>query len=718
MNRGPEQNPSPGRPRIPTAGQLNCHAAVIEGQLRASIVADRFEQQADLPGIIVLREGSLLGIIPRARFLERLSHKFWPELFLPRPVSQVGEVLRPDPLVLTEDTEIAEASSAALQRPGDAVFEPIVVHRRDGSYELLDIHTLMVEQTRLLEFFNQQAQSDRATAEAANQSKSQFLANMSHEIRTPLTAIIGFSEELLDPVLPYDQRREAIELIVRNGKHLLHLVNEILDLSKIEAGRLEVEHVPVNVREVLDDVLAALRIRAREKELDLRVEYQTAIPDQIASDPTRVRQILMNLIGNALKFTEQGGVTVSVRMPQDVASLKLATHGTTIFFDVADTGIGIEPSSIRQLFQPFTQADVTTTRRFGGTGLGLTISRRLSELLGGDLTVSSKMGVGSTFTVSIATGPLRDAQLLDQPTTTSESSRVASSDQSGKQSLSARVLLVDDAPDNRLLVSRILEKNGATVDTAENGREGADKAWQARAEGTPFDVVLMDIQMPVLDGYGATRELRARGYELPIVALTANAQPTDLQKCLHAGCDAHASKPIDRVDLFATINSLTAENSATASTIQPSEDSPTTDHETRTDSEVQTASGRPVIVDTPASETAIDRKKALNRMGGSAELVQEVAGMVIELLPAWLDEMEQHRQSGDLESLNRLAHTLKTSAENVGASGLAEAAWKLETSLSTQDLASAEQLLQLLIQHATPAISELEEWLAETSRIA
>ena len=718
MNPGLEQNPSSGKHRIPTAGQLNCHSAVIDGQVRTSVVASRFEQQADLPGIIVLQNGALLGVIPRTRFLERLSHKFWPELFLPKPVSQVGEVLRPNPLVLTEDSQIAEASSAALQRQGDEVFEPIVVHRHDGSYQLLDIHTLMLEQTRLLEFFNQQAQSDRATAEAASESKSQFLANMSHEIRTPLTAIIGFGEELLDPVAPDSQRREAIELIVRNGKHLLQLVNEILDLSKIEAGRLEVEHVPVCVREILDDVLAALRIRAREKNLDLRIAYQTAIPDQIKSDPTRVRQILMNLIGNAIKFTERGSVTVSVRMPQNLDSLQLATDGTSIFFDVTDTGIGIDPGSIRNLFQPFTQADVTTTRRFGGTGLGLTISRRLSELLGGDLTVSSVMGVGSTFTVSIATGPLRDVQLLDQPAVPPTSIQVENAAQSDEQPLNARILLVDDAPDNRLLISRILERNGASIDTAENGREGADRAWHARTEGTPYDIVLMDMQMPVLDGYGATRELRARGYELPIVALTANAQPADLQKCLHAGCDAHASKPIDRTDLFATIRQLTPANPASAATAHPTDNLATREQSIQADCSVLTHHRESAVASRSGTAGAVDRSKALSRMGGSAELVREVAGMVIELLPAWLDEMQQHRQSGDFDSLKRLAHTLKTSAENVGASGLADAAWNLETSLSNQELASSEQLLQQLIRCATPVVDELEEWLAETSSIA
>jgi signal transduction histidine kinase/DNA-binding response OmpR family regulator len=693
-----------GTHRIPTAGQLHCHAAVVDSHVRTSSIAEQLERQATLPGIIVLHEDRILGLVPRARFLERLSHKFWPELFLPKPVAQVTEVLRTDPLTISEDCSLAEASKLAMQRPGDSVFEPIVVHRRDGSYELLDVHTLMVAQTQLLEVFNQQAQSQRAVAEAANESKSNFLAHMSHEIRTPLTAIIGFGEELLDRSLSDAQRTKAVDLIVRNGKHLLELVNEILDLSKIEAGRLDVELVSVSVREVVEDVLAALRIRAKEKQLDLRINYATAIPDRITTDPTRVRQILMNLLGNALKFTESGSVTMTVRLSETVDRQLLATEGTMLHIDVTDTGIGIAEPDVPRLFQPFTQADVTTTRRFGGTGLGLTISRRLAQLLGGDVTVRSLVGIGSTFTVGLATGPLNNVRLLDQSELLQTVSRTADIPRPDQQVLSVRVLLVDDAPDNRLLVSRVLEKHGATVEIAENGREGADRAWQAFTAGEPYDVILMDMQMPVLDGFGATRELRERGYDRPIVALTANAQPSDLQQCKDAGCDAHAAKPIDRVSLFRTITELSERPTSDAATPVG----------TGTGSDKDSPSGATASADSDA-EHAIDRSKALRQMGGSEDLVREVAQMVIELLPAWLSEMERNLGTNDWDNLKRLAHTLKTSAENVGARGLADAAWQLETSLRDSQAHDAAQLLQQLSSHASPALSELEEWLAETS---
>jgi CheY-like chemotaxis protein/anti-sigma regulatory factor (Ser/Thr protein kinase) len=451
-------------------------------------------------------------------------------------------------------------------------------------------------------------------------------------------------------------------------------------------------------------VVAALRIRAKEKNLDLRINYATAIPDRITTDPTRVRQILINLLGNALKFTESGSVTMTVRLSETADLQVLATVGTMLHVDVTDTGIGIAERDIFRLFQPFTQVDVTTTRRFGGTGLGLTISRRLAQLLGGDVTVRSLVGIGSTFTVGLATGPLNDVRLLAPSELLQSVSRTADIPRPDQHALSVRVLLVDDAPDNRLLVTRVLQKHGATVDIAENGREGADRAWQAFTAGEPYDVVLMDIQMPVLDGFGATRELRERGYDRPIVALTANAQPSDLQQCREAGCDAHAAKPIDRVSLFRTITELSKRPNA--GTAAPGGDAAVPYNNSSHDTPAATVD---------ETQHAIDRGKALRQMGGSEDLVREVAQMVIELLPAWLSEMERNLETENWDNLKRLAHTLKTSAENVGARGLADASWQLESSLRDSQTHDAGQLLRQLAKHASPALNELEDWLAETS---
>ena len=391
----------------------------------------------------------------------------------------------------------------------------------------------------------------RKAAEDATRAKSEFLANMSHEIRTPMAAILGFTEILLGEdggEEPSPNQVDALETIKRNGEHLLDLINDILDLSKIESGKLEIERTACSPARVLADVLSLMRVRAEAKNLPLEVEYVGAIPEQIYSDPTRVRQILINLLGNAVKFTETGTVRVTTRLVYSPGK------ATCLQFDVADTGIGLTPEQIAKLFQPFTQADASTARRFGGTGLGLTISKRLAEMLGGDISITSEAGKGSTFTVTVETGPLEGSRMLDNP-----SEAVAETRQKVKEcltpaiKLNCRLLLAEDGPDNQRLISFVLRKAGADVTLAENGQIARQKALAARDSGEPFDVILMDMQMPVMDGQTATRKLREDGYTGLIIALTANAMAGDEQECRQAGCDGYATKPIDRSRLFAEI---------------------------------------------------------------------------------------------------------------------------------------------------------------------
>ncbi len=385
-------------------------------------------------------------------------------------------------------------------------------------------------------------------AEAANRSKSEFLANMSHEIRTPMTAILGFAEALLDEPGQEEappERREAVETIRRNGEHLLGVINDILDLSKIEAGKLDVESTTCSPAAVVAEVAALMRLRAEEKGLALHVEYDGSIPNTIRTDPLRLRQILINLVGNAVKFTETGRVRIVVRLVQ-------VTDGAPrLRFDVIDTGIGLTEEHRAGLFQPFTQADSSMTRKFGGTGLGLTISKRFAQMLGGDIVVDSVPGKGSTFSLVVETGPL-DGVALGGKTKQAELLRTMATDAPPKPDPPAnvtpgcRTLLAEDGPDNQRLIAWILTKAGAHVTVAENGRVAVDEALAADDRAEPFDLILMDMQMPVLDGYLATRELRARGYRRPIIALTAHAMPEDRAKCLDAGCDDYATKPIDR----------------------------------------------------------------------------------------------------------------------------------------------------------------------------
>lgn len=388
----------------------------------------------------------------------------------------------------------------------------------------------------------------RLEAEAANRAKSEFLANMSHEIRTPMTAILGFADLLLDPTQSAVERLQCIQTIRRNGAHLTALINDILDLSKIEANCMTLERIACSPREVLSDVESLLRLRADEKGLRFGVEYATKIPETIHSDPTRLRQILLNLAGNAVKFTESGGVRLIARF----ARRDDADEGT-LSVEVVDTGIGMSQEQMTRIFESFSQADTSMARRFGGTGLGLTISRRLARMLGGDITVCSSPGEGSAFTVRISTGPLTNLRLTFPPTELCAlKPDHAEPAEPAVRLDGARILLAEDGPDNQRLIGFHLRKAGAAVTIADNGRAAVEQALAA-LDVAPFDVVLMDMQMPELDGYDATRFLRSSGYTGSIVAITAHAMLGDREKCLAAGCDDYTTKPIDRTALLTLI---------------------------------------------------------------------------------------------------------------------------------------------------------------------
>ena len=387
------------------------------------------------------------------------------------------------------------------------------------------------------------------SAQAATRAKSEFLANMSHEIRTPMTAILGFadllrSEGCLSKAPP--KRIEIIDTIIRNGNHLLELINNILDLSKIEAGKMIVEKTKCSPWSLAEDVMSLMAVAARDKGLELKMEFTPPLPQTIKTDPVRLREILINLIGNSVKFTEHGSVRIHLQCE------RFSDAEPRLSFTVTDSGIGMTPEQVARLFQPFTQADNSTTRRFGGTGLGLTISKRLAELLDGNIDVESRLGEGSTFTLTIDPGPLDGVPLLQAAPQTPVKSKRAKPVREN-QTLSGRVLLAEDGPDNQRLIQFILQKAGLDVDLAENGLIACQKASASASEGKPYDVILMDMQMPELDGYEATRQLRHDGWQGPIIALTAHAMAGDRQKCLEAGCNDYATKPIDRATLLKTV---------------------------------------------------------------------------------------------------------------------------------------------------------------------
>jgi signal transduction histidine kinase/ActR/RegA family two-component response regulator len=381
----------------------------------------------------------------------------------------------------------------------------------------------------------QAAELARREAQAATQAKSEFLATMSHEIRTPMTAILGFADELLieAEAAPPEQERGAAALrtIKRNGEHLLRILDDVLDAAKIESGRLQLELRACSPSELADDVAELLRQRAEAKGLRLVVEPQPGLPESIATDPTRARQILVNLVGNAIKFTESGEVRIRVGGERE-----------RVHFEVVDTGIGITPEQQAKLFEPFTQADGSLGRRFGGTGLGLSISRKLARVLGGNVTVESALGRGSVFRATIGNAPKGHGAVTSPP-----------APEPPAAPLRGRVLLAEDGVDNRALIERVLRRAGLTVELAENGHEAHAKAMSATLSGTPFDVVLLDVEMPEMSGNEAASALRADGYDGPIVALTAHGRASDREACLSAGCDDFASKPIDRSALLALI---------------------------------------------------------------------------------------------------------------------------------------------------------------------
>ena len=387
----------------------------------------------------------------------------------------------------------------------------------------------------------------QAAAEAASRSKSEFLANMSHEIRTPLTAILGFADLLRedgDLGQSPARRIDTIDTIRNAGTHLLTVINDILDISKIEADKMTVERVATPLTIILHEVVSLIRPRAAGKGVTLTASLASPVPDSILSDPTRLRQILMNLAGNAAKFTDAGSVSIT-------ASVMPRSNGATLIIDVDDTGAGMTAEQAGRLFQAFSQADNTVTRKHGGTGLGLTICRRLAALMGGEVMLArTEPGRGSCFRVEL---PLEAApgavmvERLDAMVTLAAQAAAAPA-----ATLNGRILLAEDGLDNQRLIAFRLGKAGATVDIADNGRIALEMIDRSEADKKPYDLLLTDMQMPEMDGYTLARTLRDRGSRLAIVALTAHAMAEDRQKCLDSGCDDYATKPIENAKLLTT----------------------------------------------------------------------------------------------------------------------------------------------------------------------
>ena len=503
-----------------------------------------------------------------------LDHRLGPDLS-PEILEAIRETGDIRPIVVLTGQSDAQTAASVLRAGADdylmkSIVSPTVLrrtiqHAEDRYHRRLAEQALNQKNRELASLLerekkiSQKLQDAVVRAEAATRSKSEFLANMSHEIRTPMTAILGYIDVLEDFEQSGVDRKKITQVLRRNGEHLLAIINDILDISKIEAGKLEIEHVSCSLIDVVQDVKAMMLDRAAAKDLFLNIECAAPIPEVICSDPTRLRQILINLVGNAIKFTTKGGIRLIAELADPSESSE-----PRIVFNVIDSGIGMTKEQEQILFQAFAQADASTTRKYGGTGLGLVISKRLAQMMGGDITVACIPDQGCAFRVTIGTGSLDGVNMIEQFGHDPPEDCDVNSPKTETLSLAVRVLLAEDTLDNQRLISFLLRKAGVTVEIAENGCIACEKASAALQDGQPFDVILMDIQMPEMDGYTATRRLRDEGYKYPIVALTAHAMSSDRERCLEAGCDDFLAKPVDKKKMYSVIAKFTRTQNSTA----------------------------------------------------------------------------------------------------------------------------------------------------------
>ena len=499
----------------------------------------------------------------------------------------------------------------------------------------------------------------RDEAESANRAKSEFLANMSHEIRTPMNAILGFTD-LLRRGFGKGERETTKHLntIHSSGMHLLALINDILDLSKVEAGKLDVERISCMPHMIVRQALHEMEVRAQDKLINLEFVAEGPVPKTVESDPLRLRQIVLNLLSNAIKFTEQGSVTVKARfLPGDRPRYAL---------EIIDTGIGIPEDRIGSLFEAFVQVDSSISRKFGGTGLGLVISRKFARALGGDVTARSQPGKGSVFTVTFETGPLEGVPMMT-PAQVMAHEDVEQVEKKERWTIpSARVLVADDGVENRELVSLVLAEQGLWVEEAENGQVAVDMAMKGG-----FDVILMDMQMPVMDGYTATRTLRERGVKVPIVALTANAMRGFEDQMREAGCDLFMTKPIDIDTLVRNLGRLLGGRRVDATVDEPT---------------IRVKREAPQ----PKSESAT--APITSRLAAQKRL-QPIVRKFVERLHERLVETRDMESRKDYAEIANFAHWLKGSAGSMGYDVFMTPAMQLE---SAAKAVQAEQVTKLL----------------------
>ena len=525
-------------------------------------------------------------------------------------------------------------------------------------------------------------------AEQASRSKSDFLANMSHEIRTPMNAILGFTEMLRrGRAKDAATARRHLDTVHANGAHLLALINDILDLSKVEAGQFQIERIPCAPHKVIADVVEVLSVKAVEKSVVLRREVTGPVPAEVLGDPSRLRQVITNLVGNAIKFTERGEVVVTLTWvpPREGRAPQLR-------IDVRDSGIGIAADKVGAIFEPFVQADSSTARKFGGTGLGLSISRKFARAMGGDITVASEPGRGSTFSVTIDPGPLAQLKLIEPDEALQESVHDSALVDRVWRFPPRRLLVVDDSPENRELVALTLQDTGLIVEQADSGTS----ALAAVAAKLP-DMILMDMQMPGMDGYTATRHLRTRGVRIPIYAFTAHALSGFDKEISAAGCDGYLTKPIDIEAMLETLAERLGGERVEAPLA------------TGTDAGTLLTSVVPDVPSAATSAAAGDTASVTSRLAGN----QRFTGLVTSFaqrLPERIAALRAAHDAGDAGAFADIAHWLKGSAGSLGYDAFTAPAREAENAARTGDLATAREPLERIesLAHRVVAPASVE----------